>query len=202
MRRRWYILAALAGVVAAVVVWAWPVGPRWRSGPEAGRLEGFSPDGGTLVTSRVPPGNGLTSPNPEVSRWDADTGALLSRAEFPCAAPFFVMQVRPSADGRLALVGEGVPPDVTRADLASGQWYLHDAVTGQRLAGPIRGVAGVGPGAFSPDGRWFKGIRGDPHGGFSKLGSIDIYSSETGGLIVELPDQDGMRAFPYFPPDG
>jgi hypothetical protein len=202
MRRRWYILAALAGVVAAGVVWAWPVGPRWRSGPEAGRLEGFSPDGRTLVTSRVPPGNGLTYPNPEVSRWDAATGVLLGRADMSCAVPFTLKAVSPSADGRLALVGEGPTLDLTSQNFASGEWYLHDAVTGERLAGPIAGVAMASYGAFSRDGRWFTGTRGDPRGGFKGLGGNDIFSAETGGLVVALPDRDGLRAWPSFAPDG
>lgn len=68
----WHILAIVTGILAATAVWAWPDRPLWRSGPNVGRLEGFSPDGRWLFTTRNPPRTVDGFPNPEVrspARW-------------------------------------------------------------------------------------------------------------------------------------
>jgi hypothetical protein len=200
MRRRWYILAALAGALAAAAVWGWPVSPLWRSGPDVGRLEGFSPDGRTLVTARVPPEDSCF-PNPEVCRWDANTGKLLGRVQMPCAEPAAGNLVTPSADGRRVLVGERMSSDIN-STFITGDWYLHDGITGQRKAGPIPGVTLVDHNAFSPDARWFVGIRGQLRNCFRERAGIDIFSADTGDLVLALPDRDGLVAGEcFFAPD-
>jgi hypothetical protein len=203
MRRRWYILAAAAGGLAAAITWAWPAGPSWTSGREAGRLEGFSPDGRVLVTWSVPDIKDGRFPEPVVSRWDAATGRLLGRVEMPCADPLRVKAVRPSSDGTAALVGEGFPPEPGRLDFGTGRWYLHDAVSGRRRTGPIAGLALVPPAAFSPDGRWFWGLRGEPDKGFQGLAGIGIFSADTGELVLAPPTRNDQTAGScLFAPDG
>jgi hypothetical protein len=206
MRTRWYFLAALAAVLAAVAVWVWPAGPLWTSGPDAGRLEGFSPDGRTLVTSWEPPWSGDGWPDPEVRRWDARTGALLSRVTFPCTDLQSMKPVRPSLTGDTALVGEGRPLDPTRAGFEAGEWYLHDGATGRRTVGPIRGVSFVPPAPFSPDGRWFWAPvfrDDDPLGGFQAIEGISIFSAATGEMVIRARDRNGRRPGGlHFAPDG
>lgn len=48
MRNPWYALAALLGGLTAFAVWFWPERPLWKSGPEVGTPEHFSPDGYSL----------------------------------------------------------------------------------------------------------------------------------------------------------
>ncbi len=107
MRLRWYILAALAAAMATIVVWAWPDGPMWRSGPNAGRLQDFSADGQILITSFIPNLTPQGRPDPIVWRWNVETGELLSRVVFPCKDRKKYKAVSASDDGRLVLVGEG-----------------------------------------------------------------------------------------------
>src|SRR5579864_2189966 len=86
-RWRLPVAAALIGACAAWAAWAWPASPLWRSGPEVGLVEGFSPDGQVVVATRVPQSaDGIHFPDPEVCRWDAATGAVLSRTRFVCDA--------------------------------------------------------------------------------------------------------------------
>ena len=204
MRWLWRGLAVVAGAIIAAAVWLSGQGPAWRSPPRAGQLEGFSPDGAMLVTSYSP---SLVGANPEVSRWDAVTGRLLGRTTFPCADPNRIKSVRPSADGRKALVGEGESVSPTRADFYSGDWYLHDGFTGERQAGPIRGVSGVFPQDFSPDGRWVYAIHSEPvdkdKPPLSGKWTLHILSASTGEVIVRAGVRD--RRYPlacYFAPDG
>ena len=183
------LLAITIGLLAGAAVWAWPVGPLWHAGPDVGRLDGFSADGRIVVTTRTP-----YRQNPEVFRWDAATGSLLSRVEMAYADSKSLKLAWPSRDGSMVLVGEGKDLDLIGPRFQSGTWFLHDGMSGKRLPGPIAGVAMVGPGAFSPDGRWFVGRRGDPDGGFKSLGWVDVFSAETGELILHQPDKDGLRA--------
>ena len=151
MRKRWFILAALAGSLATLAVWFWPHGPAWRSGPNAGDLHGFSPDGRILVTVYM-------DSNPVLSRWDAATGRLLSRATLPCADPKRMKRVKPSPDGRVAVVDEDTMKDgILENPRGEDRVYLHDGVTGERRAGPLPELRHVGFHAFSPDGQWFCG---------------------------------------------
>jgi hypothetical protein len=94
-------------------------------------------------------------------------------------------------------------PDATRSDYGTGEWYLHDGVTGERRAGPIHGVSVVGPAPFSPDGRWFVGIHGPALGGIEGIRGRDIFSTDTGELVLGLPDHAGLLAVGcFFAPDG
>jgi hypothetical protein len=194
MRWLWLGLAVLAGVAVAAAVWLLGAGPAWRSPPGAGELEGFSPDSTTVVTS-LPRHFGR---DPEVCRWNAVTGRLLGRTTFPCADPKRIKPVRPSADGRKALVGEGEPisPPIGSElpDFGSGDWYLHDGITGKRLAGPIRGVSMVFRNAFSLDGRWALGFHFDPGGKgkppWSGKRTLHIFSA-TGEVIAQVGERDG-----------
>jgi hypothetical protein len=166
-------------------------------------VEQFPPDGRVVVTTRMPPPVDFLFPDPEVSRWDAGTGVLLSRVKLGCVDPNSVKVAHASADGRLVLVGEGVrkldQPHV--ANFTTGLWYLHDGITGERLLGPIRDVALAWD--FSPDGRWFTGRRGDPAGGFAGLREVAIYSAATGEMVLAFPDREGKKADGcWFAPDG
>lgn len=202
MYRRWYILTALAGSVVGAAVGLWPAGPMWRSGPDAGRLEGFSPDGAVLFTSRTPHWNWIDRcPDPEILRWDVATGRLLARVALPCTEQSTVRLVRLSADGQTALVGEGRLKNPTQLNFETGEWYLHDGVTGTRQAGPVPGIARASD--LSPDGRWFVGTRGHAAGGWKALGGEDIYSSADGARAVSLSEENGLKvAGCQFAPDG
>ncbi|MCI0640898.1 MAG: hypothetical protein L0Y72_13605 [Gemmataceae bacterium] len=172
----------LVGIAAAAAAWHWPHGPLWRSGPHAGRLHHFSPDSRLLITTRIPFVDGWYT-NPVVYRWNVETGKLLSRVEMPCGNPKCLRVVSASGDGRLALVGEGKWMDKRHLNFATGEWFLHDGLTGARKAGPIKGVAYAG--RFSPDGRWFVGDFGDPDAGLEGLGESAIFSAGTGELVYD-----------------
>jgi hypothetical protein len=203
VRKRWLILAVLAGCATGAVPWLWPDGPRWHSGSDAGKVHEFSPDGQVLVTYLVPRQDTTGHPSPIVSRWDAATGQLLSRATMACADPAKLKLVWPSADGRLALVGEGSPPPNTgRADFGTGDWYLHDGITGDRRLGPIPGVAMAYRNAFSLDGRWFQACREPFTGRLEDPQDSAIFSVATGDALVELAERDNLTATCHFAPDG
>jgi hypothetical protein len=120
-----------------------------------------------------------------------------------CADPAKLKLVWPSADGKLALVGEGGPlPNTARADFGTGDWYLHDGVTGQRRLGPIPGVVMAYRSSFSLDGRWFHAFRspfahrpGDPQ-------NTAIFSAATGDVLIELAERNNLTASCLFAPDG
>jgi hypothetical protein len=210
VRKRWYVLAVAAGGLLGGAVWLWPVKALWRSPPQAGFPRGFSPDGRIVVTRLVPSQRHL-SPDlsvmrlvpaqrhlpPVVSRWDTETGKLLSKAYMQCEHPTRIKEVRPSPDGRLALVGEGFNSDPTREDFESGEWFLHDGMTGKRFAGPIPDVSFVPVEPFSPDGRFFWAMR-DPEA-WPRPSSI--HSGATGELLFALPDRDRLEGV-AFAPDG
>src|SRR5262245_13885270 len=109
MRKRWLILAAVMGSLVTAGIWKFPKQPLWRSGPDTGRVEGFSADGKTLVTVLLQATTDRDIPNPEICRWNARSGKLISRVEFPCTDPQSFKEVRLSADRCVALVGEGIP---------------------------------------------------------------------------------------------
>ena len=211
MRKRWYVLAVLAGAITSVVTAYWPTAPIWVSGPDAGGISGISHDGKILVATRVYRLGGTILPKPEVSRWEMETGKLLTRTELICspASHFHILrELRPSGDGRLVLVSDGQYQDpkgpANSAMFETGDWYLHDGLTGMLVAGPISGVAQIAfPDAFSPDGRWFLGRRGDPRGGYKSLGGIAIFDSSNGEDLNKLADRDGLQVTDcYFAPDG
>jgi hypothetical protein len=207
MSRRWQLISLLAGAAATSLVWWWPPAPLWHSPPGVGRNAEFSPDGQTLLSAT----SGFSNNDAEsggVWHWDAATGKLLARTRFPCSDSATVIQVWPSPDGRLALVGEwpleqtdfprsNQPRDPTRG----GSWYLHDGFTGERLTGPLPDVAEVGHSAFSDDGRWFQAYR---HGADGKLlPGVTIFSAATASLVLDLQERDGWRPWSCaFAPDG
>src|SRR5262249_40584568 len=115
MLKRRYILATLAGTLAAAAVWCWPVQPLWQSGPNPETLVDFSPDGQLVVTCPPP-----YSQAPAVSRWDAATGKLLSRVEIPRARPGNPCLLWPSPDGRRAVLGESPKMDLLDPNFKGG----------------------------------------------------------------------------------
>jgi hypothetical protein len=184
------LLALFTSIVAAGFVYGWPVGPLWRAGPDAGRLDGFSSDGRIIVTTRV-----QYQKSPEVRRWEATTGKLLSNVEMQCSDAKSLKDAWPSNDGSMVLVGEGKPVTPSVASFETGIWFLHDGITGKRLLGPFPDVASFGGRhAFSADGRWFRGLRGDPGGGYKSLSGPDVFSTDTGKLVFRQSDKDGMVA--------
>lgn len=203
MAKRWFVLALLAGAATAGVCWLWPQGPLWRSGPYAGEVRSFTPDGGVLISAFVPPRDKTGQPSPVVYRWNAATGELLSRATMACADPAKLKLVHPSEDGRLALVGEGGPPPNTGvASFGTGDWYLHDGITGDRRDGPFPGVVMAYRNAFSLDGRWFHGLRDPFSGRPEEPRNSAIRSVATGEVVVELRDHDELTADCVFAADG
>jgi hypothetical protein len=197
--RSWLIPLGF-GLAVAGAVWWWPAQPMWRSGPNAGKLWQFSADERTIVVAWEPPS---TTQDPEVSRWDVETGRLLGRVRLPCADPAALKSVGASPDGTRALVGEGFPDTPASASFASGDWYLHDAVTGRRLMGPIPGAAAAGMWSFSPDSRWFYIACGDRRGGFRGVHGCAIGSAASGRLVVRLDERQGLKGPQLkFAPDG
>lgn len=195
-----YVFAVLTAVFAAAVVFLWPVGPMWQSPPNveaqngfsANRLHGFSPDGTVIVTSFVAAPDASGKSDPVISRWDASSGQLLSRAELPCIRQIRGDEIRTSADGRLALVAE-ISAVVDQFD-----YFLHDAITGRRLAGPIQ-ARGFG---FSEDGRWLH-TRTSRRISSTQYGSIEIRSATTGEPILSCPAPDGFSTVTHMlAPDG
>jgi hypothetical protein len=95
--------------------------------------------------------------------------------------------------------GERISPPISSElpDFGSGDWYLHDGITGKRLAGPIRGVGMVfpNPNPFSPDGRWALGFHFDPGGKgkppWSGKPTLHIFSATTGEVIAQVGERDG-----------
>ncbi len=75
MSKRTCILAAFFGLLVGGAVWLWPARPMWVSEPGAGRIVGFSFDRRILVTC-----SDSAHGDQAVSRWQVDTGRLLSRA--------------------------------------------------------------------------------------------------------------------------
>jgi hypothetical protein len=121
-----------------------------------------------------------------------------------CAHPGKLKLVWPSVDGRLALVGEGVPGmDIGQghASFAAGDWYLHDGVTGQRRAGPIPGVVMANRNSFSPDGRWFHAFR-NPFNPLGEPQNSAIFSVATSDVLIELAERNNLTASCLFAPDG
>src|SRR5262249_32124102 len=152
LRSCWHVIVWSMAAFATAVVWLWPQMPIWRSPPKVAQGSGtFSPEGEVIVTSFVPWGAIGAHPNPLVYRWDAATSKMLSRTEFPCKEANLLKVVRPSFDGRLALVGEGNPASPSMASFQFGDFYLHDGITGKRLAGPISNVQEVWHDSFSAD---------------------------------------------------
>jgi hypothetical protein len=164
-----------------------------------GQLEGFSPDGQTLITTNVVPLWGYSDPNPEICRWDAATGQLLGRVKLACPDLEVVRGVRTSPDGRLALVGEAPDGDGCDAWSTTQNWYVHDAITGRRLATLTAGRAAAPRRAFSNDGRWFMMFRDrEP-----SSRCISIFSAASAKVVLDLPEQQGRNALSCsFAPDG
>jgi hypothetical protein len=73
-----------------------------------------------------------------------------------------------------------------------GDWYLHDAVTGDRLMGPFPGIVNLQRDPFSADGHCFCGIRGDPAKGFEGYNGLAIFSTKAGKVVADLPYPDGL----------
>jgi hypothetical protein len=210
VRWRWYILAALVGGLATSAIIAWPTRPLWKNGgPLAGAFPWFSSDGRTLFSESWL----LTQGRSDVEVWeiatgkharvakgdlyvdrlDAATGKLLGRVTFPCAASAEVKAFSLSPDGRLALVGEASERGPDRSSSVNTvNLYLHDGLTGGRLAGPIAGVNHIPPGPFSPDGRWFWGWRVDPLVRTANYWPGAIFSASTGQVVLPLPERDGL----------
>ena len=211
MRKRWYVLAALLGLLTALAVWFRPESPLWIGHVGAGTspiyMQGFSPDGRVFVATRTPPSvRWDEEPAPVIYRWDAVSGKLLSRVTLDCPDSNMTRRVRVSPDGTTVLAGETPITDPTSRGFITGKWYLHDGITGKRRAGPIAGVAHLGMGVageFSPDSRWFYGLRGDPSGGKPVFDGVNICSAETGEVVVELPNQEHWKVSScYFATDG
>ncbi len=201
-----HVFAVLAAVFAAALVWLWPQQPLWRSPANVGRLESFSPDGSVIVTSLTPPPDVNGNPDPVVYRWNAQLGELVSRVELPCTERKAIKRVLPSADGRLALVGEGASSSPARGDFHSGDWFLHDAITGRRLSGPIPKLTEARletvfyPTLFSPDGQWFHGRRIRTDKGIKMC--AEVFSATTGDLVLSCaPDGYGCIVW-SIAPDG
>lgn len=202
MAKRTYMAAAFVGLLIGGAVWFWPPGPMWVSERGAGRICGFSLDRRILVTCSE-----LVHGEQHVSRWDADSGRLLSRAVMACDEPKDrndFRTIRPSPDGSIALVAQGVPfANDSLLELATGHWFLHDAVTGRRKSGPIEGVNYVDVlEPFSADGRWFAAYRGDPSSGVRASHALGIYSAETGACVADVSAESNSSASCRFAPGG
>lgn len=200
MSKRACILAAFLGLLIGGAVWLWPQGPIWVSEAGAGRIVGFSSDRKVLLTC-----SDSERVEQQVSRWEVETGRLLSRAAMEGAQPQAILDlcaVRPSPSSNVALVGEGVQ-DVALSELITGSWFLHDATTGRRVRGPLAGVKHVSSqDPFSQDGRWFAAYRGDPTSGARAYHALGIYSAQTGDCVIDVSAEPGGLATCRFAPDG
>jgi hypothetical protein len=198
VRRRWLILATLAGLAAAAAVGVWAGGPRWHSvafGP--GFDLGFSRDGSELLTSHgLEPGPDGRF-DPRIVRWDAVTGRPLGATPLVWEGPRIVpapgvpnrLYVTHVPGGERLLVGSIVPGTVPCVE-----YYVHDAATGRKTAGPFRSDRFVH--ACSPDGRWCA-AEGDGMKGRA------VVSTATGETVLYLaPRLDYFPQSVVFSPKG
>jgi hypothetical protein len=99
-------------------------------------------------------------------------------------------------------VGEGPIRDPRRAGFETGDWYIHDGLTGERRFGPIKGVGVATARAFSPDGRWFWADRRKSSSSSESLRGLCIFYAATGEEAVTLHDEpDMMTGQCRFAPD-
>jgi len=130
-------LALLLGLLAAGVVWLWPVRPLWMVvDTPHGRVNRFSSDGRWLYSTHMPqPGE-----SPYLCTWDSATGELIHRTkvEGVIATPlgWNIASIRLSLDCNSLIVGTR---STGEGDIDT--WHLHDAQTGLRRSDAIKEVA-------------------------------------------------------------
>jgi hypothetical protein len=192
-----YVFAILAAVFAAALVWLWPQQPLWRSADISANAEVCSDDS-VVTAAQCPVAVAGDYPDPIVVRWQATTGERLSRCELLCANPQAEKEVHVTSDGRYALVGEITQRDPTFGSIVAGNWYLHDAVFGKRLAGPFHSGAAIHPTGFSPDGKWFQTCL---HW-FTGASLNAVFSTMSGELVCEYPSRPGFKEEGLLSTDG
>jgi WD40 repeat protein len=195
----WVLLAIIFGVLAATAAYLWPVSLFWIVQlPEEARVLNISPDGSSIYTLHESKDGSLF-----IVRWDAKTGKEIQRTVMQevnttqfRAKGMFTHDLRLARDSKTVFIGLPV------LGPAINSWYLHDAETGKRLAGPILDVAHFNPEADSLDGRWFWVYHGDRNKPNLNEG-LDVYAARTGEQILKLRNNDGMSPWSLqFSPDG
>jgi hypothetical protein len=198
VKRRWLVLATVAGLAAAAAVGVWAGGPHWHSAAFGPGFDlGFSPDGGELLTSHgLEPGPDGRF-DPRIIRWDAVTGRPLGATPLVWEGPPIVtppgvpnrLYVTHVPGGQRLLVGSIVPGTEPCVE-----YYVHDAATGRKTAGPFRSYGFVT--TCSPDGRWCAAGRGATNG-------LAVISTATGETVLDLrPGSDSFTQCAAFSPDG
>src|SRR5207244_1291453 len=116
-RKRWVIMAALVGGMAATAVWCWPAGPRWQQPFADSCLLDWDAESRWLYAYRLPPRDQGRFPPPELLTLDTATGAPHSRTELPCDNLRGQVSIQFLAGERHVLVGEASDPQAAR-----GEW--------------------------------------------------------------------------------
>jgi hypothetical protein len=188
MRKRWMFVAGMSGLLTAAIVWFWPVMPIWRAvvGADA-QVLGFSRDNDIVYTAQGFDAKSAKAVPPRLCRWRAATGELLGAVDIPFTEKPTWIRTELSPDAKSLLIGgdSGI--------VQLGQiYFIHDAVTGARRAGPITQVGHLNPGCFSADGRWFQVYQGNMS---NPIMGLDIVDTATGERIVKLRDQNDVKPY-------
>lgn len=198
MRNGWLILAMVLAVPAGCIVWSWPRIPLCRLPESAGVPYTFGSDSRLLITVADHDVKSFVHQDPEIHRWEARTGKLLGRTELPRCDTFQRAHLQISRDGRQALLGQPIFVPAFGGE-SPPEWYLYDAASGRRTAGPFPITVSIPYGSFSPDGKWFISFQTE---GRSVYTGIHVHSAQTGEIVstTVIPDRRARREC-FFSPD-
>jgi hypothetical protein len=173
--KRWLILAGLASLVAATSVLYWPVGPRWRSGPDvAQQIIGFGNEDRFLYTADALHPEDVPPSNARMTRWDAGTGKVLEEVRLAVPDGSNPDHIFLSPDGSVLVTGSTVLPPADQRKL------LCDAHTGKLRAEIIANRSlKVGLSMeFSPDNRYL---------GTDEGNNLCVIATATAKSVLRVP---------------
>jgi len=177
---RWPILF---GLLVAIVIWFWPIKAVWRI-ETTDRLLGFGGGGRSVLTISASEDG---SEPAHLQQRDVTTRQITASVEIRLDAVKRNSDMRVSADRKALLIGNRGPDD---SEDPQTDYFIVDAITGNRRAGPLNDVEHINPISFSKDGRWLWVYHkaDNPDAG---LQEIDLLSATTGELVLGLrPDED------------
>lgn len=182
VKKSFFSLALVLGVVAALVVFVWPTMPVWIGPP--GQIQAFSADGKNLYAVHPSsPGGRRSSRQFWLACWNAASGEL--QEEWPIQWPDGMalsgsrapgLQISPNRQYLVATVRD-VSTKTGGRDYI--ECLLFSTQAGKATGGLFK-VYHLNPGCFSPDGRWLWNYSGPQGGG------IEIREAETAKVVLTL----------------